>query len=248
MPLARLSRRRLYESNSVPYKLVRATEIDNVPVHRQCFPLTDESLDHQADADQTRDGNSLNEGEAQSNLGGNPPNRTDIAGNSLSGGEAQPNLGAPSNRPDVVPAHAAQPQPDAPECISDSSNSRDSVARTYIRMEHKLRNIDYVMGWFSSNKDENLEHPPLCAQARKGDIFVCKHNDVHRAWLWNDDQWKQVCDNEPHPLLAEHRLRLQPDGTPNWVTRQTITTYRGRLNGKSSGKSKRSQGATIPNE
>ncbi|KAH7918995.1 hypothetical protein BV22DRAFT_1051360 [Leucogyrophana mollusca] len=241
----------------------RDLDVDEVPVHRQCFPLIRQSAEELGDSqasDISRNCGATSEpigpsATAQGAVprvtsepiehssvaqGAVPRDTSELIGPSSASQNLVPRVTAVV--PHVVPVNLDAPRSDRPsgqahsqESCQISASSNDVPTRGLVRLEHKIRNIDFVMGWYTQAGAEPLERPPACPQVRRGDIFVYDLNGVYTAWLWDNGQWKQAHDNEPHPLLEEHRLRMLVDGTPSWVTRQTMSTYRGRQNKRGKG-------------
>ncbi|KAI5986644.1 hypothetical protein EDD15DRAFT_2373104 [Pisolithus albus] len=102
------------------------------------------------------------------------------------------------------------------------------------RQEHKIRNLDVIIGRFISSGDIPLERPPVCSQAVHGDLYVHHYENRLQIWLRDGDQWlPDIRDGYHHPTLPEYRLYVAEGVEPTWVTRKTRSTYKGRLKNRS---------------
>lgn len=93
------------------------------------------------------------------------------------------------------------------------------------RYEKKIRDLDYVMGWFVSEGREPIAQPFPC-NAKEEDLFIriCSANLRIQVWLKGSLGWETIAPGHKHPTLSGYGLVLT-DGKPSWVTTQTIATY-----------------------
>ena len=98
------------------------------------------------------------------------------------------------------------------------------------RQEQKIRNLDVTVGRYISTHVLPLQHPPQCAQAMCGDLYIHRYaTDKLQIWFWDGDQWEgDIGDGSRHPTLPNYRLYANGGGGPTWVTKKTRSTYQGR--------------------
>ena len=98
------------------------------------------------------------------------------------------------------------------------------------RQEQKIRNLDVTVGRYISTHALPLQHPPQCAQAMCGDLYIHHYaTDKLQIWFWDGDQWEEdIADGSRHPTLPNYRLYVNGGGGPTWVTKKTRSTYQGR--------------------
>ncbi|KAH7906905.1 hypothetical protein BJ138DRAFT_1117160 [Hygrophoropsis aurantiaca] len=106
-----------------------------------------------------------------------------------------------------------------------------------IRQEYKMRGKQVMVGRYLSARETAIQHPPECAQAQLGDLFIHRWGDRQiQIWLWDEQSWQpDVTDGHIHPVVQDHRLYIRDGIDPTWVTRKTRTTYRGRDRQKGNG-------------
>ncbi|KAI0738562.1 hypothetical protein C8Q80DRAFT_1124705 [Daedaleopsis nitida] len=85
--------------------------------------------------------------------------------------------------------------------------------------------------WFASRSSQLLDVPPVLPQAVIGDLYVhASDNDIKQAWIRTaEPAWLSIELLHPHPYLRGYVLNFQKNGEPSWVTKDTVRTYRGRV-------------------
>jgi len=98
------------------------------------------------------------------------------------------------------------------------------------RQEQKIRNLDVTVGRYISTHVLPLQHPPQCAQATCGDLYIHHYaTDKLQIWFWDGGRWEgEIADGYRHPTLPNYRLYASGGGEPTWVTKKTRSTYKGR--------------------
>lgn len=97
------------------------------------------------------------------------------------------------------------------------------------RFRRKIRDIDAYIVWYLSTGIERIAHPSQ-SSADPGDLYLHREQggDV-QIWLRTLDlRWKPTNVGDSHPFLTGYRLHMLLSGEPRWVTKKTVTTYRGR--------------------
>jgi hypothetical protein len=126
-----------------------------------------------------------------------------------------------------VPPGERQPNfPLMPYTPLSTSDSPDSLV-IITTHEHKIRGLDYFMRWY---KAENSTSGPPDLSARTGDLFLHQNDNASglRFWIWDTGRWIEVVSGHQHPLFPDRVLHILPQGEPRWITRKTMTTYKGR--------------------
>ncbi|KAI6014316.1 hypothetical protein EDC04DRAFT_2609058 [Pisolithus marmoratus] len=99
------------------------------------------------------------------------------------------------------------------------------------RQEQKIRNLDTVVGCYSTSHELLLPHPPPCPHAKSGDLYIHRYDGNRRIQIWVRDEgcWiADVADGHHHPVLSGYRLYVTDGLGPTWVTKKTRSTYKGR--------------------
>lgn len=125
----------------------------------------------------------------------------------------------------------APPVPEPASVVAGSGLSSSSESHISPRQERKIRGQnDVYYGWFISTGSRPIDQPVLGAgAARESDVFVHVHDVGRQIWLRSPSSaWLSIQCGHQHPLLATHRLILNANGEPRWVTRQTMVTYASR--------------------
>ncbi|KAI6143932.1 hypothetical protein BKA82DRAFT_4179077 [Pisolithus tinctorius] len=119
--------------------------------------------------------------------------------------------------------------PGGPSSEREMIQNVKGAAERY-RQEHKIRNLNVVIGRFISSGNAPLERPPVHSQAVHGDLYIHHYENRVQIWLRDGDQWlPDIKDGCHHPTLPEYRLYVAKGVEPTWVTRKTRSTYKGRL-------------------
>ncbi|KDQ20432.1 hypothetical protein BOTBODRAFT_169187 [Botryobasidium botryosum FD-172 SS1] len=144
--------------------------------------------------------------------------------NSNSGGHAVLNINASepyrrSRSPSVPLSHfPPQPLPAPPR-----------------REWRKIRGLEARCSWFESSGPHPLAAPssePVLA----GDLFIHRYRGGVQTWLcyFSHDgvqqrwRWVPVVAGAQHPFHLDRYLSIRQDGTPMWVIKKTLTTYKSR--------------------
>lgn len=88
--------------------------------------------------------------------------------------------------------------------------------------------------WFASSANQLLDVPPTLSLAKAGDLYVhTSDQGVKQAWLYTAAlTWLSVELLHPHPHLRGYVLNFLKNGEPSWVTKDTVRTYKGRMEKK----------------
>ncbi|KAF8833959.1 hypothetical protein BDN67DRAFT_985673 [Paxillus ammoniavirescens] len=99
-----------------------------------------------------------------------------------------------------------------------------------VQQEHKICNERLFMHWYTSQGTNPIMSPPLCHDAEHTDLFLHLYgNSSVQIWMQNKaGGWDTIREGKTHPLLSNHRLWLVNREEPNWITRKTATTYKGK--------------------
>ncbi|KAI6141082.1 hypothetical protein BKA82DRAFT_4206327 [Pisolithus tinctorius] len=96
--------------------------------------------------------------------------------------------------------------------------------------EHKIHNLNVIIGHFISSGNAPLKCPPVHSQAVHGDLYIHHYENWVQIWLRDSNQWlPDIKDGCHHPTLPEYHLYVAKGVEPTWVTRKTRSTYKGRL-------------------
>ena len=151
-----------------------------------------------------------------------------------------PSVVAESLQPTQAPLGAVSSSSHSEETehvISTINTTHGNVARlataeiiTPSRQEQKIRNLDVTVGRYTSTHMLPLQHPPRCAQATCGDLYIHHYaTDKVQVWLWDGTRWDgDISDGDHHPTLPNYQLYASGGGEPTWVTKKTRSTYKGR--------------------
>jgi hypothetical protein len=91
----------------------------------------------------------------------------------------------------------------------------------------KVRGIEYYMTWYELSTGEASVAP---SEVQRGDLFLQQSSSsATKAWIWDDNGWEAVKAGHKHPLFLNYVLYFLPHGEPQWVTKKTLRTYKGRL-------------------
>jgi hypothetical protein len=115
--------------------------------------------------------------------------------------------------------------------VAGSGPSSSSENHISPRQERKVRGQnDVYYGWFISTGSMPIDQPVVgTGAAHEFDVFVHVHDVGRQIWLKSPSSaWLSIQCGHQHPLLATHRLILNANGEPRWVTRQTMITYASR--------------------
>lgn len=94
-----------------------------------------------------------------------------------------------------------------------------------------MRDVDaYIVWYLSEGPDPSpLSYPSTATNP--GDLFMHRRAGSEDVLIWvvgKSGNWEKISIGAKHPLLSGYRLHLLASGDPGWVTRKTVTTYRGR--------------------
>lgn len=97
------------------------------------------------------------------------------------------------------------------------------------RFRRKIRDIDAYIVWYLSTGIGHISYPSQ-SSADPGDLYLHREKGGNtQIWLRTLDlQWKPTNAGDSHPCLTGYRLHMLFSGEPRWVTKKTVTTYRGR--------------------
>lgn len=115
--------------------------------------------------------------------------------------------------------------------VAESGLSSSSESRISSRQERKIRGQDGIYyGWFISTSSRPIDQPGVDGgTGQESDVFVHIHGFGKQIWLRSrSGTWLPIQCGHRHPLLDTHRLVLNGNGEPRWVTRQTMVTYASR--------------------
>ncbi|TFY74135.1 hypothetical protein EWM64_g9877 [Hericium alpestre] len=112
--------------------------------------------------------------------------------------------------------------------VTDKAPVADS--RTLYTKQIKIRGLQVLMRWYTLKGPYSILHPPAYPSQtfEKEDLFIHISSSSIQTWIWDGFGWKSIKEGEPHPSLHDHALWLRPDGSPRWVTRKTVLTYKSR--------------------
>lgn len=99
------------------------------------------------------------------------------------------------------------------------------------RFQRKIRSTEFDIIWYLSTGEDRISCPhPVAGLAAPGCIYVHRASgSVPQMWMMDrENVWQRVFVGDVHPRLPTHCLTLLSNGDPSWVTKKTVTTYRGR--------------------
>ncbi|KAI0682823.1 hypothetical protein C8T65DRAFT_750041 [Cerioporus squamosus] len=184
----------------------------------------------------------------------------------------------PSNHPasNAAPGAEVQPVPDEARTTQRLRNTRQ--ARGHLRLDdsaHDRRQsvmtsigpleITYTWRslrtrgektrgekttWFASTASQLLDIPPTLSLVKPGDLYIhYSDNETTQAWLRTSaPAWVSVDTLHPHPYLRGYVLNFLKNGEPSWVTKDTVRTYKGRIEKRTrdANKVQSSAGPSLP--
>ena len=101
---------------------------------------------------------------------------------------------------------------------------------TIQRFEKSIRGENIPLCWYESHGFEPVAQPPTPRPTQNsGDLFIHSHASRRQLWILDMGRtWRPVHVGHNHPILPGRQLHISGTGQPGWVTRKTLTTYRGR--------------------
>ncbi|KAI6167153.1 hypothetical protein EDD17DRAFT_1504851 [Pisolithus thermaeus] len=188
-----------------PYRPYRYAERDTIPIHHQPFPLYQPLLaEHALFIREELDFDDATEGTSH-------PTATKSHKIGVLGG----------------PSYERETSQNVKGTVESMMRHRVTVPE---RQEHKIRNLDVIIGHFVSLGDIPLEHPPICSQAVHGDLYVHHYENQLQIWLRDGDQWvPDIRDRYHHPTLPEYRLNSKKSDNDNVRMKVDIGTPAGRM-------------------
>ncbi|EGO25777.1 hypothetical protein SERLADRAFT_437511 [Serpula lacrymans var. lacrymans S7.9] len=118
------------------------------------------------------------------------------------------------------------------------SNAKDTCI-DIVRTSHKIRNLEKHITVFESKGNCAFSVPPPVVSSQTGDIFIHRYGISEKMQIWVRDSrsnWGDASLGDTHPFLFDYRLNMSSQGKLSWVTKKTVSTYRGRDRKRSSGK------------
>lgn len=134
-----------------------------------------------------------------------------------------------SGVPATLPSIPSMMQPKGEHPTNSARFGTPKLERAPGRCSTKIRGTSSRAFYFPSAGIQPLSSPLPCPSAEKDDIYI--HSYEHGVQLWQHDnqgQWRMVQEGCDHPAIPDRVLHLTAKYEPKWVTRKTISTYRGR--------------------
>ncbi|KAH7908185.1 hypothetical protein BJ138DRAFT_1116080 [Hygrophoropsis aurantiaca] len=100
------------------------------------------------------------------------------------------------------------------------------------RRQKSMRNKKDPVNWYMTEGPTSIKSPTSSIYShllRLGDLRIHQYgpNKTTQAWVWNCLGWAPISYGHPHPKFEEYRF-VMTNGQPGWVTKRTLSTYRGR--------------------
>lgn len=115
------------------------------------------------------------------------------------------------------------------------------------RQERRIRGRVEKTSWFASTDLDRLQAPPPIPLVCLCDLYVHTWKGGRQAWVFDHSaQWLPVELGYRHPYLNNYRLSFCANGDPSWVTKGTLTTYRGHAKRLERNKGKEISSGTVP--
>lgn len=104
-------------------------------------------------------------------------------------------------------------------CVSPTSK--------LLRIERKLDNENFLMGWYKSRSSSELRYPRECMAPQIGDVYVhsCQKEGISKFQLWVREIsaiWVKAQIFYIHPKINNRRLTLATTGEPYWSTKHSL--------------------------
>ncbi|KAI0065448.1 hypothetical protein BV25DRAFT_1913499 [Artomyces pyxidatus] len=100
-----------------------------------------------------------------------------------------------------------------------------------VLQELKIREQPLIMRWIMSSGTRRLDKPPVSTSSQADDLWVHVVETPRevQVWMWGVSAgWAPLEEGCTHPSLRQHRLLIRSDGSPRWVLRTTLVSYRSR--------------------
>ena len=76
--------------------------------------------------------------------------------------------------------------------------------------EHKIRNLDTLVGWFKSKSEEPLVAPPEGLDSKESNVYVHQCGQCVQVWIMVNGEWQdEIKDGYHHPTLPNYRLYMR---------------------------------------